>query len=78
MLYFKVNEEHQDKAFGGKKQTLKYVANELFTERECKKYNINKQYCTPIYVSKKDTHFLFGARFMKHGVFYTYALLEVE
>lgn len=76
MLYYKVNKEHSQKQFGTKRTKMYYVKNELFTEYECKKYNVNKEFCTPIHVSKKQTHWCFGARFMNAGAHYHTALLD--
>lgn len=63
MLYYKVNKEHDNKQFG-KKNDMFYVADELFTESECKKFNVNKAFCTPVEVSRNQTHWCFGARFL--------------
>ena len=53
-----------------------YVADELFTEKECEKYNVDKSLCTPIIVSKKNTHWFFGARFINHKAPYHLALFN--
>lgn len=40
------------------------IANELYTELEFRKYNINKKYATEIKVPRKRTYKMFGARFL--------------
>lgn len=45
------------------KARIIYVANELLTEKEVTKYNVNKDYCEIIDVPKNKTHWFFGARF---------------
>ena len=52
-----------------------YVPNELFTENECKKYNVDKALCTPVIVSKNKTHWFFGARFINHKTTYQLAIV---
>lgn len=42
-----------------------YIANELYTEVESKKYGITPAFCTEIEIPSKKTYFLFGARFEK-------------
>lgn len=74
MLYYRVNKENSNKQFGTKKRKMFYVANELFTESECKKLNVDKTLCTPIIVSKKNTHWFFGARFINYKAPYHLAL----
>ena len=76
MLFYRVNKENSDRQFGTKKSIMYYVANELFTEKECKKYNVDKSLCTPIIVSKKNTHLFFGARFINHKAPYHLALFN--
>ena len=75
MLYYKVNKENSNKQFGTKNKTLFYVANELFTEKECKKYNVDKTLCTPVIVPKNKTHWFFGARFINHKTTYQLAIV---
>lgn len=60
MLFYKVKSEADNKA---RKDGSIYIANELYTENEALKYDINKNYCYIVNVSKKSTYWLFGARF---------------
>lgn len=39
------------------------VANELYTQKEFKKYGIKSEMAEPVEVSKKKIMFMFGARF---------------
>ena len=75
MLYYKVNKENSNKQFGTKNTKMYYVANELFTEKECKKYNVDKAMCTPVTVSKNNTHWFFGARFINYKAPYHLAIV---
>ena len=75
MLYYKVNKENSNKQFGTKKKKMYYVPNELFTENECKKYNVDKALCTPVIVPKNKTHWFFGARFINHKTTYQLAIV---
>jgi hypothetical protein len=75
MLYYKVNKENSNKQFGTKKTKMYYVPNELFTEKECKKYNVDKALCTPVIVSKNKTHWFFGARFINYKAPYHLAIV---
>lgn len=65
MKYYRVKEEADQ--IRHKKIRL-YVKGELFTENEVSKYNLNKQYLEAVEVSKKDTYWLFGARFSKFNM----------
>lgn len=78
MLFYKVNKGNSNKQFGTKNRQLYYVDNELFTEKECKKYNVDKSLCTPIHVNKNQTHWCFGARFMNHNAQFHNALFNYE
>ncbi len=40
-----------------------FVANELYTESEAKKYNIPTNYYESINIPKNQVYFFFGARF---------------
>lgn len=44
---------------------LFYIANELVTENECKKYGYNIDYLIPVEIKKTNTYKFFGARFEK-------------
>ena len=77
MLFYQVNKGNGNKQFGkSNKSLMYYVEKELFTEKECEKYNVDKSLCTAIYVRKCDTHWLFGARFINHGAQYYLAMFN--
>ena len=40
-----------------------YIANELYTPAEAKKYNLNMDYVDVVEVSKRCVYWFFGARF---------------
>jgi hypothetical protein len=76
MLFYQVNKENSNKQYGTSRTKMYYVANELFTEKECEKYNVDKSLCTPLHVRKCDTHWTFGARFINHGAQYQPAMFD--
>lgn len=78
MLYYKVNKGNDNYQFGTKKRKLYYVENELFTEKECEKYNVDKNLCTAIHVPKTQTYWMFGARFMMDNAQYHYAMFDYD
>lgn len=60
MKYYKVKAEADNKR---RSDGSIYVANELYTEREADKLNLNKNFLEVIEVSKKSVYWFFGARF---------------
>lgn len=60
MKYYKIKEEIDNKR---RNDGSIFVANELYTEREKKKYNIPESYYDIVKISRKRTYFFFGARF---------------
>lgn len=77
MLFYQVNKGNSNKQFGkSNKSKMYYVEKELFTEKECEKYNVDKSLCTALHVRKCDTHWLFGARFINHGAQYHPAIFD--
>ena len=60
MKYYKVKAEADNKK---RNDGSIYVANELYTEREADKLNLNKNFLEVIEVSKKSVYWFFGARF---------------
>lgn len=63
MVYYKVKPEADNKRKPTKKSYEIYISNELYTETEVKKQNLNLAYLDKIEVSKKNIHWFFGARF---------------
>lgn len=43
--------------------TVSFVKNELFTDKEIEKLHINKAITEPCEINKNTTYFFFGARF---------------
>lgn len=76
MLFYQVNKGNSNKQFGTSRTKMYYVEKELFTEKECEKYNVDKSLCTPLHVRKCDTHWTFGARFINHGAQYYLAMFN--
>lgn len=60
MKYYKIKKEHDNKK---RKDGSILIENELYTEKELKKYNIPVDYCDIVEVSKRQVYFFFGARF---------------
>ena len=68
MLYYKVTQPDKLFCFNGYMQT---VANELFTPAEFRKLNkpdkhgcrLREEWVRPVFVSRKRTYWMFGARF---------------
>lgn len=60
MKFYKVKKEADQKR--NAKINL-YVADELFTEKEVKKYSLNENYLEVVEVPKNKTYWFFGARF---------------
>jgi hypothetical protein len=64
MTYYKVKPEHDNKRKHRMDPSCDiYIANELYTEREIGKYDLNKEYMDEVNVSRKKTYWFFGARF---------------
>ncbi len=64
MLYYKVKPQY-DNCYKNPKihDGNIYVANELYTEKEVQKQNLNRSFLEPVEVSKKKVYWFFGARF---------------
>lgn len=64
MLYYKVKPQY-DNCYKNPKihDGNIYVANELYTEKEVQKQNLNWNFLEPVEVSKKKVYWFFGARF---------------
>ena len=64
MLYYKVKPQY-DNCYKNPKihDGNIYVANELCTEKEVQKQNLNRSFLEPVEVSKKKVYWFFGARF---------------
>lgn len=60
MKYYKVKPEADNRR---RKDGNIYVANELYTERETKKLNLNKHFLEIVEIPKNATYWFFGARF---------------
>lgn len=60
MKYYKVKQEADNKR---RSDGNIYVANELYTEREKEKLNLNEAFLEVVEVSKKSIYWFFGARF---------------
>ena len=64
MKYYKVKKEADQKR---RKDGSIYIANELYTEKEAEKLNLNTDFMQLINVNKNSTYFFFGARFQEEG-----------
>ena len=60
MKYYKVKPEADNRK---RADGSIYVANELYTPAEAKKYNLNMAYVDAVEVSKRRVYWLFGASF---------------
>ena len=60
MKYYKVKKEADQKR---RKDGSIYIAEELYTEKEAEKLNLNTDFMQLINVNKNSTYFFFGARF---------------
>ena len=60
MKYYKVKKEADQKR---RKDGSIYVADELYTEKEAEKLNLNTDFMQPVNINKNRTYFFFGARF---------------
>lgn len=59
MKYYKVKKECDNKRFNGGF----YIGNELYTESEVIKKQLNKEFMEIVNINKNKTCFVFGARF---------------
>lgn len=59
MKYYRVKAEHDNKKQG---ENNIYIANELYTETEVKRNNLNTDYMEVVNINKNNTCFSFGAR----------------
>ena len=62
MTYYKVKPKYDNYRKGRKSSDI-YVADELYTEKEVEKLNLNPAFMDVVTVSRKQTYWLFGARF---------------
>lgn len=60
MKYYRVKKEYDN--FRRSDGSI-LVQNELYTEKECRRFNILAQHVEAVEVKKNATYFLFGARF---------------
>jgi hypothetical protein len=60
MLYYKVKKEADQKR---RKDGTIYIANELYTQKETEKLQLNINFMELVNVNKNSTYFFFGARF---------------
>ena len=60
MLYYKVRPEADQKR---RKDGSIYIAEELYTEKEVEKLQLNTNFMNLVNVNKNSTYFCFGARF---------------
>lgn len=64
MLYYRVKPQY-DNCYKNPKihDGNIYVANELYTEKEVQKQNLNRNFLESVEISKKKIYWFFGARF---------------
>lgn len=75
MLYYRVPDNLDGKVTLIHNKYHELIRNELYTEKECYKYNIPEYMLIPVYVSKRNIYWSFGCRFETgHG--YTYGFEE--
>ena len=60
MLYYKVKQEADQKR---RKDCSIYIADELYTQKEVEKLQLNTNFMNLVNVNKNKTYFFFGARF---------------
>ena len=60
MIYYRVKPEADQKR---RTDGSIYIANELYTPAEAKRYKLNFNYLETISISRKNVYFFFGARF---------------
>lgn len=60
MIYYKVP-KHLDQH--GTTETHFLVEDELYTPKECERYNVPVDLLQPVNISRKSTYWFFGARF---------------
>ena len=65
MTYYKVKSQYDQKPQFDKrgKYAGLYIANELYTDKEVEKRNLNRAFLELVEVSKKKVYWFFGARF---------------
>ena len=61
MKFYRVKWEYDQKPFPGRKDF--YISNELFTQKEFDKWNVNPEYVEEVDFKKEDTYVLSGVRF---------------
>lgn len=59
MKYYKIKEEHDNKR---RADGSILIGNELYTEKEMKKYNIPETWVDAVNVKPNEKYFFFGAR----------------
>ncbi len=67
MRYFRVKKEY-DNIHTQQDHIL--IQNELYTEEELKKYNVQQKHVVPVELNEEDTYWCFGARFSDDCGFY--------
>lgn len=60
MKYYRVKKEFDNRR---KNNSDIYIANELYTEKEAQKQNLNFNFLELVEISKRKVYFFFGARF---------------
>ena len=63
MKYFRVLKKHDQKIIKSKKNDEIYVGNEIYTEKEVIKKQLNYNFLEEVQISKFKTHYFFGSRF---------------
>lgn len=61
MKFYRVKWEYNQKPFPGRKDF--YISNELFTQKEFDKWDVNPEYVEEVDLKKEDTYVPSGARF---------------
>ena len=64
MLYYKVKQEADQKR---RKDGSIYIAEELYTQKEVEKLQLNTNLMNLVNVNKNRTYFFFGARFQEEA-----------
>ena len=64
MLYYKVKPEADQKR---RKDGTIYIAEELYTEKEAERLQLNTNFMNLVNVKKNNTYFFFGVRFQAEG-----------
>lgn len=71
MKYYKVKPQYDGKAKGSRGyENGVYIANELYTEREVQRQNLNRTFLEEKEISSKNVYWFFGARY-ENGTSYS-------